>query len=86
MEIEYDIAKDAANRAKHGLSLEAAKLIDWGSATIFLDDRFDYGEVRSIAYGYIDGRLMVCVHTMRGGVARVISLRKANKKEQGQYG
>ena len=50
--------------------------------TIELDDqRRDYGERRIIAYGAVDGRVLVCVYTWRGSVDApvrwVISLRRA---------
>jgi len=50
------------------------------------DDRFDYGEVREVAFGYIQGRLFVCVYADRDAERRVISLRKANKREVKRYG
>jgi uncharacterized DUF497 family protein len=45
------------------------------------DTRRDYGERRMIAFGMIGDRLRVCVYTQRGEVYRIISLRKANRKE-----
>jgi len=50
------------------------------------DDRFDYGEVREVAFGRINDRLFVCVYTDREAERRVISLRKANKREVRRYG
>ncbi len=50
------------------------------------DDRFDYGEVREIAVGFIQDRLFVCVYADRDTTRRVISLRKANKREVKRYG
>jgi len=44
------------------------------------DDRFDYGEVRQVAFGLIHDRLFVCVYADREAERRVISLRKANKR------
>ena len=53
MELEFDAEKDAANRAKHGVSLaEAVKL---EMLAVLEDDRFDYGEPRYRAWGMIDG-------------------------------
>ena len=49
MEIEFDPAKDAANVAKHGISLQAAEEFDWNAAIEREDDRFDYGETRFVA-------------------------------------
>jgi uncharacterized DUF497 family protein len=51
-----------------------------------IDDRFDYGEARNVAFGLINGRLFACVYADRHGERRVISLRKANKREVMRYG
>ncbi|MGQ2991798.1 MAG: hypothetical protein ACT6RD_10435 [Brevundimonas sp.] len=46
MSIAFDPAKDAANRAKHGVMLAEAERGDWAAAYIAVDDRQDYGEIR----------------------------------------
>jgi len=85
--IEFDPLKDAANIAKHGVSLRDAERFDWDTALEREDDRFDYGEVRFIAIGLIDGRLHVMVFTegSQDDVVRVISLRPAEKHEKRFY-
>jgi uncharacterized DUF497 family protein len=50
------------------------------------DDRFVYGEMRQVAFGLISGRLFVCVYADRETERRVISLRKANRREVERYG
>jgi uncharacterized DUF497 family protein len=85
MTLAFDPAKDAKNREKHKLSLAEADGFDFTTAVVIVDDRKEYDETRYIAYGYLAQRLHVLVFTMRGGVRRVISLRKANKKEQANY-
>ena len=80
-----DRQKDAINLEKRGLSLYRAVDFDFGTAVTAEDDRRDYGEKREIAIGFIDRRLHVLVFTMRGTVCRVISLRKANKREIKAY-
>jgi uncharacterized DUF497 family protein len=80
--IEFDPEKDAANIAKHGVSLELASRIVLDEAVLEIDDRRDYGEPRWIAYQEIDGRLYVFVFTDRDGTTRAISLRKANEREK----
>jgi uncharacterized protein len=82
----FDPAKDAANRTKHGVSLALAEVLFVGSNLTLTDDRFDYGETRQIAFGRIKGRLFVCVYADRGEERRVISLRKANRREVKRYG
>lgn len=87
MEIEFDPAKDAANLAKHGVSLKAADDFDWDTALEREDDRFDYGEVRFVALGFIGDRLYVLVFTegSHDDAIRAISLRPAEKHEVRYY-
>lgn len=85
MTVSFDPAKDAINRAKHGLSLAEAEQGDWTAAFIALDDRRDYGELRWYAYLPIDGRVHVVVYTERDDVTRIISLRRANPREVAKY-
>jgi uncharacterized protein len=85
MEFEWDEAKDAANRAKHGLSLADAVRLDWGRAENTMDARRDYGEVRIIAFAPLAERLHTCVYTVRGATRRIISLRKSNLREIRDY-
>jgi uncharacterized DUF497 family protein len=82
----YDPIKDEGNRAKHGVSLALAEVLFAGPHVVTIDDRFDYGEVRAVAFGRINNRLFVCVYADRGAERRVISLRKANKREVKRYG
>jgi len=83
--IEFDPAKDAANVAKHGISLTRAGDGDWARAWIAVDDRRDYGEVRWYAYLVIEDRVHVVVFTERNGTTRIISLRRANPREMEKY-
>jgi uncharacterized DUF497 family protein len=85
MRFVFDIHKDASNKRKHGVSLELAEVLFAGEHTSELDDRFDYGEPREVAVGWIGGRLFVCVYVDREEERRVISLRKANRREVRRY-
>ena len=49
------------------------------------DRRWDYGEERYRLLGGIEGRVFVVIYTMRGSVIRLISARKANRKEVQEY-
>lgn len=82
----FDPAKDVVNQAKHGVSLALAEVLFAGPHVSMSDDRFDYGEVRQVAFGYIQDRLFVCVYADRETERRVISLRKANQREVNCYG
>lgn len=83
--ISFDPAKDVANQAKHGVALSDATRFDFETAYVRDDERSDYGERRQIAIGEVDGRLHVLVYTVRGRTCRVISLRKANRREIRDY-
>lgn len=86
MEFDWDEGKDAANRAKHGVSLGQATLLDWSSGVTVQDDRRDYGEQRWIRFALLNGRLHTCVFTARTQALRIISLRKSSSREIRKYG
>ena len=78
-----DEAKARHNLAKHGLSFEDAPLVFDGPTVTLEDNRFDYGEQRFITLGVLAGRVVVVAHTAHGDDAtRIISTRKANRREQ----
>lgn len=85
MQIEFDAAKDAANLAKHGLSLAAASGLDWQTAQIWEDARTSYGEARQSALVLLAGRVYFVAFVDRANVRRIISLRKANNREVNDY-
>lgn len=82
---EWDEAKNKENLSKHGLSFEDAETVLSGPCVKFEDVRCDYGEQRFITMGLLKGRVVVIAHTPRGGATRVISMRKANSREQKIY-
>lgn len=86
MDIVFDPAKDAANIAKHGLSLADAAGFELAAAFVAADDRHDYGENRFRAFGYAAGDARCLVFTVRDGAIRVISYRRAHAKEMRRYG
>jgi len=81
--VDFDPAKEAINLSKHGVSL--ARWVDLDIAVAFVDDRYDYGEVRYRAYGYIDGVAYCLAFTSRNGNVRPISLRRVHTKEMKRY-
>lgn len=84
-EITYDAAKNARNVEERGLSFELARAFDFESALLVVDDRKDYGEVRYRALGRIGTRVHALVFTEVTNGIRVISLRKANRREVTLY-
>ena len=82
----WDEAKDQANLRKHGIRFAKAKHVFDGPVLTRIDDRADYGEVREISLGLLspEAPLMV-VHTARGEEIRLISARKASRRERVIY-
>ena len=85
MRIEFGPAKDAANRSKHGVSLALAAELDWDAALAWVDDSFEYGELRMIALAPKSSTLYCVAFVERGEVRRPISLRRANRREVKHY-
>jgi len=85
MQIEFDPGKDAANIAKHGVSLAEAERFEWDTAESVEDIRYDYDEQRFKATGFIGRDVYVVIYCDREGVTRVISLRKAERFEVRRY-
>jgi len=85
MIIEFDPIKNERNIKERGLDFVFVTDFDWSTATIESDNRLDYGEIRYQATGYLQGRLMILVFkSIKEGI-RVISFRKANKREIKKY-
>ncbi len=85
MRIEFDPHKDAANRARHGVSLALARELDWDAALAWVDDRFQYDEVRMIALAPKTNTLYYVAFVDRGSRRRIISLRLATRSEVKHY-
>ena len=82
---EWDEAKRKTNLKKHGVDFERVYEADWGQAIRSMDVRYDYGEIRIVALVPLDGRIYCCTYTERMKRMRIISLRKANKREHRYY-
>ena len=85
MKIEYDPAKRAETLRLRGLDMARADEIFAAEILTVEDSRLDYGETRLLTIGYLQGRMVALIWTPRGPVRRIISLRKANEREQAQY-
>ncbi len=85
MRVEFDPAKDAVNQAKHRLSLSLAQELDWDAALVWVDDRYEYGELRMIALAPKTETLYYVAFVERGEARRIISLRRANRREVKRY-
>lgn len=85
MLVELDPAKDELNLAKHGVSLALARQLDWDAALVWVDDRFAYDETRMIALAPAMNTLYYVAFVDRGEVRRIISLRRAERREVKHY-
>ena len=85
MRIEFDPDKNRQNIETRGRSFELVERFEWETALVGRDDRRDYGETRFWALGAIDGLIYSLVFTMRPGRLRVISLRRASRRERILY-
>ncbi|WP_459904603.1 BrnT family toxin [Caballeronia sp. HLA56] len=85
IDILFDPQKDAANVNRHGMSLERTREIAWREVMCHADARRDYGEVREVGFVPIEGKVHCVVFTQRGGALRIISLRRANNRENERY-
>ncbi|MBF9052434.1 BrnT family toxin [Roseobacter sp. HKCCD9010] len=86
MKIEYDPAKRQTTLEARGLDMAQAGEVFEDARITVEDDRRDYGETRNITIGFLGGRMVVVAWTPRGTSHRVISMRKANDREQKTYG
>lgn len=87
MEFEFDPNKDRLNTDKHGVSLALATDLDWDAALLWVDDRHDYGEQRILALALAPATgILYCVAFVdRAATRRIISLRRANRREVKRY-
>ena len=85
VQFEFDEAKSVRNRETRGIGFERFGDMAIDRAIGVEDVRADYGERRVRFYGPIDGQLHVAVVTNRGERVRVISLRRANRREERMY-
>jgi hypothetical protein len=80
---EYDPAKSASNKEKHGIDFEqAAKL--WDAKTVSVTLRVA-DEPRTLVIGRIGEKHWTAIVTQRGEKLRIISVRRARKKEEQVY-
>lgn len=85
VKIEFDPAKNASNIRSRGLSFERVAEFDFETAVFTVDTRRDYGEIRWRVLGLIEDRVHALVYVETASGIRVISFRKANKREVRRY-
>ena len=85
MRVEFDQAKRDVTLAERGLDFADAVSVFEGRSITFEDERRAYGESRFITIGELGERMVVIVWTPRGHARRIISMRRANDREQALY-
>ena len=87
LRFEWDERKAAANAAKHGISFVEAATAFGDPLSITIEDLGDFdAEQRFVLLGTThNGKLVVVVHTERGDSIRIISARRATRREREQY-
>nr|WP_281504508.1 BrnT family toxin [Chromohalobacter sarecensis] len=85
MDITFDAHKRAKTLQARGIDFADAADVFAGHHFTLPDDRKDYGEDRYITVGTLMGRMVVIVWTPRDEAHRIISMRKANEREQERY-
>ena len=87
MEFEWDENKSAANLSKHGVAFAEAKTVFEDDLYVdFYDIDHSYDECRYIIVGQSKfGRLLIVSYTDREDVTRLISARKATRRERQAY-
>ncbi len=86
MIFEWNEAKSDLNRKMRNIGFEIVYELDWEKAQTIKDDRFDYGEDRFLSF-FKEGSAYYCVcFTLRNNKIRIISVRRARKKEAQRFG
>lgn len=85
MGFTWDPAKNERNIRKRGLSFEHAAPMWDAPMLVWIDTRKDYGEIRLMALGELEGRVMVVGWVERGEDRHIFTLRKANARETTRY-
>lgn len=84
MAFEFDPAKSAANKVKHGMDFDAAQRLWLDDKRIELPSRYDR-EPRRLLIGVIDDKHWSAIFTMRLDSVRLISVRRSRRNEVSLY-
>jgi len=85
MKFEWSERKRVVNIQTHGLDFVDAPSVFDGLTFTFEDDRFAYGEQRFVTLGLLAGVPVSVVHTESEDEIRIISFRKATRREAQLY-
>ena len=85
LEYTWDENKRRKTLQERGLDFADMKCFEWETALTIEDIRQDYRETRYSSKGYMKGVLVSLAWCWRNGTIRLISMRKANKRERKFY-
>ena len=84
MQFEYDPAKSASNKIKHGIDFEEAQLL-WNDARMLEAPAKVDGEPRFLVIGLLRGKHWSAICVYRSDRVRIISVRRARRQEVEYY-
>jgi uncharacterized protein len=84
VDFEYDAAKSAANKAKHGIDFEEAKLL-WDDPRLLVVPARTEDEPRFLAVGRVGVTHWSAIYTPRDERIRLISVRRSREEEVERY-
>lgn len=82
---EWDVSKSEANLLKHGIDFEEAVALWLDRCAVYQTLQFG-GERRYKLHARYSGDVWIAIFTLRGTIIRIISVRRATKKEVSHYG
>jgi uncharacterized DUF497 family protein len=85
VDFEWDLAKADSNLAKHGIDFAEAMEVLGDPERVERPDPRSRAEPRVQVIGAAKGRILFAVYTMRGADCRIISIRRANRRERKAY-
>jgi len=85
MKLTWDEGKREKTLRERRLDFDHCVSVFAGPTLTFEDTRKDYGESRFQTVGFLDGKMVVVVHTDRDDTKRIISMRYANEREKERY-
>jgi len=84
-DFEFDPAKSAANKAKHGIDFDEGQALWRDERRMEVPSRASIDEPRWLVIGRIGGKCWSAIVTYRGERVRIISIRRARETEEAAY-
>ena len=84
MQFEWDGKKSSSNKTKHGIDFDTAKNLWNDSNRVEIETAYPIEE-RTILIGRIKNELWTVIFTQREDAVRIISVRRARKREAKLY-